>query len=108
MLYRQKKAWASNFLVHAVDSVLWAFSATILRPLTFARNYANLRRTKKQIKEGMAQAVRRETAKPLRVQGKAEPPESGSAGRLRARTGVKGEAGCKVSLMARILRAVFT
>ena len=28
--------------------------------------------------------------------GKAEPPESGSAGRLRARTGVKGEAGCKV------------
>ncbi len=52
MLYRQKKTWARNFLVHAADSVLWAFSATILRPLTLARNYANLRRTKKQIKEG--------------------------------------------------------
>ena len=46
-----KKDMDKDFLVHASNAVLWAFSATILRPLTLARNYANLRRTKKQIEE---------------------------------------------------------
>ena len=97
MLYRQKKTWARNFLVHAADSVLWAFAATILRPLTLARNYANLRRTKKQIKERMPQAVYRETARD-------KIPRAGESGAARKRFsgaaprphGRRGEAGCKV------------
>ena len=46
-----KKDMDKNFLVHESDAVLWAFWATILRPLTLARIYANLRRTKKKIEE---------------------------------------------------------
>lgn len=34
------------------------FSATILRPLTYARNYANLRPPKKQCSEGIDKALR--------------------------------------------------
>ena len=77
-----------------------------MRPLTFARNYANLRRTKKQIEEGMTQAVYRETARrKIPRAGKAEPPESGLAGRLRARTGVGVKQVAKSD--RRILRTVF-
>ena len=97
MLYRQKKYTDKEFLVHASDAVLWMFSATILRPLTLARIYANLRHSKKQIKEGMTQAVcgktsRGETSRAGKS-GAARKRFSGAAPRPHGR---RGEAGCKV------------
>lgn len=98
MLYRQKKTWARNFLVHASNAVLWAFSATILRPLTLARNYANLRRTKKQIKEGngkksATKGNEDKTCFCAGESGAARKRFSGAASRPHGRW---GEAGCKV------------
>ena len=42
MLHKQQKSRAREFPYSALDSFIWVFSATILRPLTSARNYATI------------------------------------------------------------------
>ena len=42
MPHKQQKSRARDFPYSALNSFLWVFSATILRPLTSARNYATI------------------------------------------------------------------
>ena len=48
MLTDSKRAGQGKLPYLALDSFIWGFSATILRPLTSARNYATLSRPKRQ------------------------------------------------------------
>ena len=51
MPHGQQKSRARNKSLLGSQSHLWVFSATILRPLTSARNYATIADPKKQIRE---------------------------------------------------------
>ena len=56
-LQTEKEPSKVNITYLAVNEFI-VFSATILRPLTYARNYANLRPRKKQCSEGTDKALR--------------------------------------------------
>ena len=49
-LVSKKRAEQGNFPYSALQIFLWVFSATILRPLTSARNYATIADRKRQIR----------------------------------------------------------
>ena len=58
MLTDSKRAGQGKLPYLALDSFIWVFSATILRPLTSARNYATIADRKSANSEGLITVVR--------------------------------------------------
>ena len=66
MLTDSKRAGQGKLPYLALDSFIWVFSATILRPLTSARNYATIADRKSANSEGLGMETMKNREKALR------------------------------------------
>ena len=84
MPYRQQKSRARESPYSALNSFLWVFSATILRPLTSARNYATIADRKRQNSRGICHGNKTNERKLCAAAKAAADPQADQRGRLRA------------------------